>query len=324
MSCGLGAVILLFFLLDFDEPVVLEIVEQVFRPSVDFPALETQKAELEKLIALKSQSVSLLVEDISTALIQSATNSVLLDEKTRIMEMKELTSAPIISDAAASGELIGLSISGQRILVLFDVSASMAEESLIKIIIGISDKSGARLSAGPKWHQAKRIVTWVLENIPSGSNVQMLTYSDRVASATKGWLSSVEALEQFKRKQANLSPNGGTSLGRVLEYIQENRIRATDIYVITDGLPTLSGDKSSGLGAIKSCFKLPSKKPTYVEGICREALFTAAVARFSKESKAKVNVILLPLEGDPKAAPYYWGWADATGGTLLSPARNWP
>ncbi len=37
-----------------------------------------------------------------------------------------------------------------------------------------------------------------------------------------------------------------------------------------------------------------------------------------------VNIILLPMEGDPEAASAFWKLAARTDGSLLSPARDWP
>jgi hypothetical protein len=37
-----------------------------------------------------------------------------------------------------------------------------------------------------------------------------------------------------------------------------------------------------------------------------------------------INVILLPMEGDPVASPSFWRLAQITGGAFLSPARDWP
>ena len=37
-----------------------------------------------------------------------------------------------------------------------------------------------------------------------------------------------------------------------------------------------------------------------------------------------VNVILLPLEGDPSASAAYWQLAQYTRGSFLSPAKDWP
>ena len=38
----------------------------------------------------------------------------------------------------------------------------------------------------------------------------------------------------------------------------------------------------------------------------------------------ETNVILLPLEGDPEAAPNFWMWTANTGGLLLIPSKDWP
>jgi hypothetical protein len=37
-----------------------------------------------------------------------------------------------------------------------------------------------------------------------------------------------------------------------------------------------------------------------------------------------VNVILLPMEGDPLAPGAFWTLARRTNGAFLSPARDWP
>jgi hypothetical protein len=37
-----------------------------------------------------------------------------------------------------------------------------------------------------------------------------------------------------------------------------------------------------------------------------------------------VNVILLPMEGDPMAASAFWRLAQLTRGSFLSPAEDWP
>jgi hypothetical protein len=34
--------------------------------------------------------------------------------------------------------------------------------------------------------------------------------------------------------------------------------------------------------------------------------------------------MLLPMDGDPDAAGYFWELAVASGGSLLTPARDWP
>jgi hypothetical protein len=54
----------------------------------------------------------------------------------------------------------------------------------------------------------------------------------------------------------------------------------------------------------------------------RLAHFEKAVAELP--SGIPVNIILLPMEGDAYAASAYWKLAIDTGGSFLTPARDWP
>jgi len=44
----------------------------------------------------------------------------------------------------------------------------------------------------------------------------------------------------------------------------------------------------------------------------------------SLPSGIPVNTILLPMEGDAYAAAAYWKLGVDTGGSFLTPARDWP
>ena len=37
-----------------------------------------------------------------------------------------------------------------------------------------------------------------------------------------------------------------------------------------------------------------------------------------------INVILFPMEGDPRASSAYWQLAQFTAGSIMAPARDWP
>jgi len=49
----------------------------------------------------------------------------------------------------------------------------------------------------------------------------------------------------------------------------------------------------------------------------------AQIAKLARQPPP-VNVVLLPMEGDPAAPTYFWRLAQATGGAFLSPPRDWP
>lgn len=327
MSCGLGAVILLVILLDFkqssDEVVLQKDIESVDERLTNEKNFSAKKKLLTQAKAERLK-IDKLVSDVGEAMLQNSKKTIELaktsDAPERELDTREISKA----NDSASGELIGLSITGRRILIAFDSSASMSHEHLIDIIAGLADKSGQSLSKGKKWLQAKRILLWAVRNAPDNSELQVLSYSNVVQSLTLGWVGKQDGLIKVNRSLKTLAPSGGTSLGNMLEYIENESIMPDSIYLITDGLPTLSGTKSAGIKSIKECFKIPSNKVSYVSGNCRVALFVGALERFGKTSNSTVNTILLPLEGDPKAAPLYWSWSNQTQGKLFSPSIGWP
>ena len=77
--------------------------------------------------------------------------------------------------------------------------------------------------------------------------------------------------------------------------------------LITDGLPTI------GVKPTRS-YKISAKK--------RMNLFNAAVRRIP--TGLPVNVILGPMEGDPRAASAFWRLAIETRGSYFCPSEDWP
>ena len=88
--------------------------------------------------------------------------------------------------------------------------------------------------------------------------------------------------------------------------------------MVTDGLPTRSEYKGSLLPG-------GSPRSRNVTGECRKALLGRTLRESARHAgRGKVNVILLPLEGDPEAAAGYWAWSSRTGGLLMTPTAGWP
>jgi hypothetical protein len=83
--------------------------------------------------------------------------------------------------------------------------------------------------------------------------------------------------------------------------------RPDNILLLTDGLPTQGKRKSS--------------KNT-ISGGERLSLFHQATNVLPRS--VPVNTILFPMEGDPMAAVSFWKLAFATGGSFLTPTRDWP
>ena len=317
MACGLGAVILLFFIIDFDnvldfdspEPATPVIQNEPVTPS---HGTAQEIAQVEAQIAQAQTEVAALKSTLSDAIIKTL--------ETKVKAQKPSPQVEIMTSSAQAGDLFGLKVQGKNILVMFDTSASMAEVRLVDVIVSISDPSGKRLSKGKKWAVAKRVLKWVTLNAPSDSRIKILTFSEDAKIHNQQWQPKTQAVNTVNKILTTLKPNGGTNLGNALALAK--KVGGADaVYLITDGLPTLKGKGTSLLGRLRNCKLLGNG---YVSGDCREVYFDSAVGRFNKNSKTTVNVILLPLEGDPKAAPKFWDWAESTGGMLFSPAPGWP
>jgi len=138
-----------------------------------------------------------------------------------------------------------------------------------------------------------------------------------------GWFSSRNP-DRMRRLYSDLDqlvPTGATNLQLGLQ--KAASLAPTNLYLVTDGLPTAGQSNYSSLNPFAACSSLLGKS-THISGVCRMKLFRQTIAESAPARGVTVNVILLPIEGDPQAAPAYWAWAASTGGLLLSPAVSWP
>jgi hypothetical protein len=124
------------------------------------------------------------------------------------------------------------------------------------------------------------------------------------------WLAGDDAasLNAASRELRKIVPQDGTSLENALAVAATLSPRPDNIILITDGLPTQGASP-------------PLVKKT-VDGDDRLKLFEKALGRLPPG--VPVNVILLPMEGDPMAPSAYWTLARRTRGSFLSPAKDWP
>ena len=209
--------------------------------------------------------------------------------------------------------ITGLRLDGQRILVLLDVSASMLDKTIVNVIRR-KNMADDRKRNSEKWQQAVRTVDWLSARFPPASHYQIYTFNTDVHAAlpeTQGqWLNVSDLAQLNKAVDAvgNIIPYGGTSLEKAIMAARQLQPLPDDIVLITDGLPT-QGRKPPLLG-------------TKVSGRERQKLFNDAAELLPRSTP--VNVILLPMEGDPAAAFSYWGLAIASRGSFMSPAQDWP
>ncbi len=208
--------------------------------------------------------------------------------------------------------LTGLKVGGRRIMLLLDASASMLDETIVNIIRRRNLAPAVRRRAD-KWVRAVKTVDWLTTQLPAGSRFQIYSFNTLARSVVKGsdgtWLDSGdrEALDGAVTAIRQLVPTGGTSLIAAFDAIKRMNPRPDNLTLVTDGLPTRG--------------RRPPSRRT-VSSDARFDLFRQAVKELPRG--IPVNVILLPIEGDPLAASGFWKLAIQTGGSFLAPSKDWP
>tara|TARA_R110002072_G_scaffold147185_1_gene294435 strand:- start:1933 stop:2943 length:1011 start_codon:yes stop_codon:yes gene_type:complete len=336
MSCGLGAIILVFMLVkhNVDKSVFeaellktdlerLHVKETALRDQIS--AAEDRKAKTEDKIDALSKNVQRVKDALKAArkeLVEAAKAKSALEDT---IKTTEIPKKPDVVEAPRTGEeqyLIGLRVEGSRIAILVDGSASMTDDRLIDVI---RRKNGtpAEKRAGEKWKRTKKIVTWLAARLPETAETRVTLFNNtahRLGDAP--WTSAEDgpALTGILAELDAFVPEGGTNLQAGLDALAGSGV--TDIYLITDGLPTAGDAGYKSLNPFADCSALWGESAR-ISGICRLKLFAHTV-NGARLPGVTVNVIMLPIEGDPTAAHAYWKWAAKTRGIMISPAVGWP
>jgi cell division protein FtsB len=345
--CGFGAVVLLFLILSHNsiaqrreatealQQEVEALEQQVLSGRKQAAALGAgleQTGERRQRLLARSQTLSEAIAGRRYELAQLETDSIAreahvnrlkADLKSRDEELKRLEGGAMQRDRegerlrAFPGEgdrqyLTGLKVGGQRILILLDASASMLAERIVDVV-RLRNLPAAEQRRAFKWRRALSTVDWIATQIPAGSRFQIYAFNERaepvVGKAPAGWLDAGDpaALNGAVEATKKIVPGGGTSLYHALSVINQLEPKPDNVFLVTDGLPTI--DRERG--------------PRYtIPGEQRLRFFNDALAVLDRG--VPVNVILLPMEGDPMAPAAYWRLAQATRGSFLSPAEDWP
>ncbi len=338
MSCGLGAIVLVFMLVKKNagpptpKPLQLEAelsrLEQVQHDLNQDrqTAAARQRTVDTRIQALSAELARLQAEAERSQITAQTTRDRIASLEQAIRQTADAKTADPIDIPQAGEEqyLIGLKVAGRKIGLLIDSSASMTDETLIAVIRR-KNASDAEKQAGPKWRRVQAIVGWLLARLPADSEVTAVTYSGAVQHlGGRGWKPgrTSAAIEHILRDLNAIVPSGPTNLHAGIDALYA--LQPTAVYLITDGLPT-QGRARTGLGRfnpLSECGSLLGGSRV-VSGACRAELFHDAI-RTVASSASPVNVILLPIEGDPEAAYRYWIWTARSGGMLITPADSWP
>lgn len=339
MACGLGAVILIFMLVKFnaatstpsDEETRLqaEIAQQQALAEQLARLLDNNNQQLidtQRAADSKQMQIDALSEQARQTQQAAADKSAVLAN----LEKAVAAAAPKQADdplaLKGKGEeryLLGLKVEGRQIGILLDNSASMADEKLIDIL-RYKVSSNAERQTAPKWQRSKRAAKWLLARLPAEAKVTLFAFNQQptqLGPSAQIAANDAKALGQLAQQIDQLVPEQGTNLQAALMAIKQANPAMDHLYIITDGLPTL-GVQDAQLKKLRQCPSLYSGGST-IDGNCRLILFGHSVRQAAFQN-VSVNVVLMPLEGDPDAAQAYWNWTSNNGGMLLSPAEGWP
>lgn len=344
MCCGFGAVVLLFMILKHEAIVQEEVAAVDLSAEID--TLQAQIAEAKRSASAAAAEALSIDEQIAALLAESEVARELLaqtkterkpreapaitardvealkaalrkleTEKQQLMSQLNERSRQVRQFVGQGNReyLTGIRTGGRHVLILLDSSASMLDASIINVLRK-RNMDDATKRRSEKWLQALDTVDWITARLQPGTNYQVYSFSTEARPVLAGsagrWL-AVDDSRQFNQVLTTLRtsvPDGGSNLTRALQVISQMKPRPDNVFLITDGLPTQGQRGPRG---------------RKVSGSQRSAYFEEAMRQLP-QPLVPINVILLPMEGDPMAAWAYWSVAMYTRGSFLTPSYDWP
>ena len=347
MSCGFGAVILFFMIINSNSDVTnndqtralqaetdkLEIEVLEGRKNLALARTSIQKLETEEEEAADQISIiKALIAELQAELakydndtlakieaiekLQSDIKS-LEDEVKRLLALKKEEEATGQRARSFKGEgdrqyLTGLKLGGERTLILVDRSASMLHETIVNIIRRKNLPESEQLLSR-KWRQVVASVDWLTSQFRQDSEYQIYMFNNVAVPVIKGtdglWLKADDGdqLDDAVRTLRRTVPQNGTNMYSAFQIIRDMDPRPDNVILLVDSMPTMDAATST-----KSVIG-PGE---------RLNLFTAATQLIP--SGIPINIMLYPMEGDARASVSLWALALKSRGSFISVSHEWP
>ncbi|MDZ7644151.1 MAG: hypothetical protein U5K76_08080 [Woeseiaceae bacterium] len=346
MSCGFGAVVLFFMIInsqvtrETDQPPqekvgetsrlefeILEARKDLVLARNTMEDLEDERAQAQSRIAqitalIEKLKIELAKHDKETLAriehIEKLQSDIerLEEERRRLLaEEQRRESGEDVRSFTGEGDrqyLTGLKVGGERILILVDSSASMLDRRIINIIRRRNMSDDVKLRSR-KWRQAVASVDWLSAQFRPESKFQIYTFNTEPKPVLKGsegvWLEvgDGEQLSEAIRILRRTVPENGTNMRDAYKVITSLNPRPDNVILLIDGLPTMNA-RETDRGMVTG----------------QERLRFHYEAEQEIPSGIPVNVLLYPMEGDYNAAIAYWLLAYRTGGSFMSISKDWP
>lgn len=347
MSCGFGAVILFFMIINAQ--VVHETEQPPERLQAETVKLEYEILEYRKNMVLAKNTIEDLNDEKVTADQQIAQIIALIEklkveldkydletlakiqrveklqsdiesleeEKKRLLaqEQEREEEGTRVRSFTGDGDrqyLTGLRVGGDNILILVDASASMLDRKIVNILRRRNMSDAVKMRS-LKWRQAVASVDWLSAQFPQESKFQIYYFNTEAKPVLEGsegiWLEVGEGdqLDEAIRVLRRTVPENGTNMSSAYEVINQLNPRPDNVIVLVDSLPTMDS---------------PVAARGMVTGRERLRYHYAAIDKIP--SGVPINILLYPMEGDYEAAIAYWLLAYQTGGAFMSISKDWP
>ena len=345
MSCGFGAVVLIFLIINHETDEKAKVVNkdvlaeirlldyQVQNGEQDLFELQERLEDIRQRLDdsdLKLASTEADVErtrdefgdlSVRSRAEEESLNNLKTDvqdretELERLREIDEANEGVRVRGFTGEGDrqyLTGLKVGGRNILIAVDISASMLDETILNVLRR-RNMPEARQRLAPKWQRAVNTVEWLSAQLPLDADFQIFTFNTKTTSLLAGsndqWvpLGDGRELEGAIEGLKAQIPAEGTSLLNLVTKLRNLDPLPDNVYLIVDSLPT-QGQRAPRQATISGSDRL---------GLFRDALRELP-------NQVPVNVIMFPMEGDPLAAAAFWNLARTTGGAFMAPSRDWP
>ena len=347
MSCGFGAVILFFMIINSRSDVepndqtkalqaetnkleieVLEGRKNLALARTSIQKLETEEEEASDQISIIKALIAELQAELAKydndtlakikaiEKLQSDIKS-LEDEVKRLLALKKEGEAAGERARSFKGEgdrqyLTGLKLGGERTLILVDRSTSMLHETIVNILRRKNLPESEQLLSR-KWRQVVASVDWLSSQFRPGTEYQIYMFNNVTEPVLKGtdglWLKAddIDQLDEAVRQLRRTVPKNGTNMYAAFQVIRDMKPRPDNVILLVDSMPTMDQATSS-----KSVIGAGE----------RANLFTAATQLVP--SGIPINVMLYPMEGDPAAVTSFWSLALKSRGSMISVSHDWP
>ena len=349
MSCGFGAVILFFMIIN------AQVKETTEDDPTDLMA-ETKKLEVEildgrKNLVLARNTIEQLETEKVTAEGQIAQIIALIEElraelskydkdtMAKIERIEQLQSdietlekeverlLQLAAEREEDGErirtfdqdgqgsrqyLTGLKVGGERTLILVDRSASMLDDTIVNIIRRRNMSEQDKLRS-VKWRQVVASVDWLTAQIRPGSQFQIYMFNNEVEPVIRGsdgiWLTAADNTQLDEAVRTLQRTSPANGTNMKAAFAAARRMDPRPDNIIL---------LVDGLPTMDE----PTTTRRTVSGRQRVRLFQDAVRELP--GGVPVNILLYPIEGDYEASILYWDLAFQTNGSYISVSRDWP